>query len=136
MKKDISTTVDIEMLVNKFYAKVLTDETISSFFITAVNFSFEKHIPIMISFWETLLFGVMSYKGNPMIKHIDLNKTQQMLPHHFAQWLALWEQTVTENFEGNNAKEAVSKAKNIAAIMQLKVNQSTIITPKFSCPFS
>jgi hemoglobin len=83
----------------------------------------------MISFWETLLFGVMSYKGNPMINHIDLSKTQKILPHHFAKWLALWQQAVTDNFEGNNAIVAVSKAKNIAAIMQLKINQVNPLNP-------
>jgi hemoglobin len=75
MKKDIETAEDITRLVNSFYTKVINDVKIGYIFKTAANFSFEKHIPIMISFWETLIFGLAGYKGNPMLKHIELNKT-------------------------------------------------------------
>jgi hemoglobin len=122
MKHDIETKEDIETLVNTFYSKVIDDPTIGYIFKNSIGFSFEKHIPIMVSFWETLLFGVMSYKGNPMIKHIELNKTIPLHSQHFTQWLALWDSTIQENFEGKNANEAISKARNIAGIMQLKIN--------------
>ena len=121
MKKDICDIEDIGLLVNTFYSKVLEDTTIGYIFKNAEGFSFEKHIPIMISFWNTLLFGTMNYKGNPMIKHIELNKTIPLKGEHFKQWLLLWEQTVNEKFEGATAKQAISKAKNIAGIMQLKI---------------
>ncbi len=122
MKKDIENTEDITLLVNTFYTKVIDDATIGYIFKTVANFSFERHIPIMISFWNTLLFGVAGYKGNPMLKHIELNKAIPLNPEHFKQWLYLWEQTVSEIFEGKNANEAIEKAKNIAALMQYKIN--------------
>ena len=123
MKNDIATTDDIEALVNKFYTKVINDETIGYIFKNVAGFSLEKHIPIMVSFWETLLFGKANYKGNPMVKHIELNKIIPLEPKHFTQWLNLWQETVHENFYGNNANEAIAKAKNIAGLMQYKIER-------------
>lgn len=121
MKKDIENADDIAKIVNGFYTKVIDDQTIGYIFKTVGNFSFESHIPTMISFWETLLFGVAGYKGNPMIKHLELHKMIPLKPEHFTQWINLWEETVRENFEGKNATEAIEKAKNIAALMQYKI---------------
>ena len=81
----------------------------------------------MISFWETLLFGVGSYKGNPMLKHIELSKTIPLNTEHFKQWLFLWEETINEIFEGKNANEAIAKAKSISGLMQYKINSLACI---------
>ena len=121
MKKDIENAEDIARLVNSFYTKVIDDATIGYIFKTAANFSLEKHLPIMVSFWNTLLFGVASYKGNPMLKHIELNKTIPLHTSHFKQWLHLWEETINENFNGKNATEAIFKAKSIADLMKYKI---------------
>ena len=43
---------------------------------------------------------------------------------HFDRWLNLWEITVNENFSGPKAIETISRAKNIAAIMQHKIAQN------------
>jgi hemoglobin len=125
MKRDIENTTDITLLVNKFYIKVIDDAVIGYIFKSIPHFSFETHMPIMISFWETLLFGVASYKGNPMLTHIQLHKTTPLQAEHFKQWLYLWEQTTNENFEGKNADEAIAKAKNIGGLMQYKINNTT-----------
>jgi hemoglobin len=124
MKKDIENVEDIATLINTFYIKVVHDAAIGYIFKNTPHFSFEKHIPIMISFWETLLFGVSSYKGNPMLKHIELNKTIPLKSEHFAQWLYLWEETTKEMFEGKNANEAIEKAKSIGSLMQHKIKST------------
>ncbi|MEJ7588895.1 MAG: group III truncated hemoglobin [Ferruginibacter sp.] len=125
MKKDIENIEDIIRLVNVFYTKVIDDVTIGYIFKTVANFSFEKHIPIMISFWETLLFGIPGYKGNPMLKHIELNKTIPLNTEHFKQWLYLWEETINEIFKGKNANEAIVKAKSIGGLLQYKINTTS-----------
>ncbi len=122
MKKDLEDKNDISTLVNAFYTKVVDDDTIGYIFRGVPHFSFETHIPIMISFWETLLFGIISYKGNPMLKHIELNKTMPLKGEHFVRWLALWEETVNENFSGKMASLAISKSKSIGGLMEYKVN--------------
>ena len=130
MKKDIENVDDITKLVNAFYTKVIDDATIGYIFKTAANFSLEKHLPIMVSFWNTLLFGVASYKGNPMLKHLELNKNIPLSAVHFKQWLYLWEATINENFSGKNATEAIFKAKSIADLMRFKIENSAEIKIK------
>lgn len=120
--KDIESVTDIEFLVDKFYQKVIVDELLGRFFTIVVNFEWEVHIPIMVSFWETVLLGKASYKGNPMNKHIELNKLSKLEAVHFERWLELWKVTVNENFTGEKAAEAIAKAETIAKLMQTKLD--------------
>lgn len=121
--KDITNRQDIENLVDRFYQTVIQDEVIGHFFTSVVLLSWEKHIPIMYSFWATLLLDVPIYKGNPMAKHFDLHKLAPIEARHFEQWLLLWKETVNENFEGEKATEAISRATAIAGMIQHKINQ-------------
>ncbi len=123
-KKDIVNENDIKFLVEAFYRKVLENNLISHFFKDPSNFSFETHLPIMIEFWKTLLLNTNSYHGNPMIKHVNLNSKTPIDKEHFSQWLILWEQTVSDLFEGEVANTAISKAKSIAQIMQIKLHSN------------
>ncbi len=117
---DIQNREDISVLINSFYLKVMTDPIIGHFF-TETNFSLETHIPVMISFWESILFKVPSYSGNPMIKHIALNKIFRMQEQHFATWLVLWESNLHSHFTGPIAQEAIIRARSIAQIMEAKI---------------
>jgi hemoglobin len=123
---DIQSTQDIELLIDRFYKKVVVNRVIGHFFIDVVHLSWEHHIPIMISFWSTMLLGTNTYQGNPMIKHMDLDKLSRLHKDHFDQWLVLWEETIRELFAGDKAEEAISRAKSIAAVMLLKVEQNRI----------
>lgn len=120
--KDIENVNDIEFLVDEFYQKVIVDELLGRFFTIVVNFEWEVHIPIMVSFWETVLLGKASYKGNPISKHIELNKLSKLESVHFERWLELWRVTVNENFIGEKAAEAIAKAETIAKLMQTKLD--------------
>lgn len=122
--KKLESREDIELLVNSFYAKVIKDETIGFFFKDVVNVNWDKHLPKMYTFWETILFGQMSYKGNPMQIHFPINEIKAMEKHHFAKWLELWKQTIEENFEGENASSAITKSENIANLMAYKMEMA------------
>ena len=122
--KKLESREDIELLVNNFYAKVVKDETIGFFFKDVVNVNWDKHLPKMYSFWETILFGQMSYKGNPMQMHFPINEIKAMEKHHFAKWLELWKQTIEENFSGENACAAITKSENIANLMTYKMEMA------------
>lgn len=123
---DIANRGDIEFLVDEFYKKVVKDELIGKFFTIVVNFDWDVHIPIMVLFWETVLFGKASYKGNPMAKHVELNKLAKLEGSHFERWLKLWKETVEENFKGVKAEDAVTKSQTIAALMQSKLQRGGI----------
>jgi len=122
--KKLESREDIELLVNSFYAKVIKDETIGFFFKDVVNVNWDKHLPKMYTFWETILFGQMSYKGNPMQMHFPINEIKAMEKHHFAKWLELWKLTIEENFEGENASSAITKSENIANLMAYKMEMA------------
>ncbi|MBR9859413.1 group III truncated hemoglobin [bacterium] len=121
--KDISERKDIETLVDEFYKKVIPDPEIGYIFTEVEPLDWEKHIPIMYNFWESILLGNPVYKGNPMTKHIQLNKKEPLTAEHFQRWLYLWEETIHANFEGPKADEAVARAKHIAALMRHKISE-------------
>jgi len=100
--KKLESREDIEHLVNSFYNKVVKDETIGFFFNDIAKVDWDKHLPKMYSFWESILFGQMSYKGNPMGVHFPVNEIQAMEQKHFDRWLLLWRTTIEENFVGEN----------------------------------
>jgi len=110
------------MLIDRFYFRVVADPVIGHFFTSVIHLSWDVHIPIMVSFWETVLFGTASYKGNPMVKHVALHALSVLEPHHFDRWLQLWTQAVRENFTGPVADLAIAKAQTIAQVIQQKIN--------------
>lgn len=120
--KSLETREDIELLVNSFYEKVVNDDMIGFFFKDVVKVDFEKHLPKMYSFWESILFGQMTYKGNPMGAHFPINEMEAMEQKDFDRWLQLWKQTIIENFSGENADMAITKSENIAKLMAFKMD--------------
>ena len=119
--KKLETRADIELLVNRFYEKVADDEKIGFCFNDVAKVSWDRHLPKMYSFWETLLFGQISYKGNPMAMHFPINEKVAIEKHHFEHWIKLWTETVEENFTGEMAETAIYKATNIANLMSHKM---------------
>lgn len=118
--RDITDQQDIRLLVETFYSKALIDPVIGPVF-KAANFSLEAHIPVMVSFWETILLDVISYQGNPMRKHIELNQEVPLYPEHFEQWMNIWKGVIKAHFEGPVAEKAMFRAGSIAQIMQSKI---------------
>lgn len=120
--KKLESREDIELLVNSFYGKVVKDEEIGLFFNEIARVDWDKHLPKMYAFWESVLFGQMSYKGNPMGVHFPINEIRAMEQKHFDRWLKLWTATVGEHFAGENADQAIYKAENIAKLMAFKMD--------------
>ena len=111
MKNDIANRQDIQLLVDNFYEKVQADELLAPVF-SHVNWP--HHLPIMYDFWSSMLLGDQTYRGNPFQKHLPL----PIQPRHFERWLALFRQTVKENFSGEKADEVVLRAESIAGVFQ------------------
>ncbi len=112
--KKLESREDIEHLVNSFYAKVVKDETIAFFFNDVAKVDWDKHLPKMYSFWESILFGQMG-------AHFPINEIAAMEQKHFDKWLELWKMTIEENFAGENADMAIYKSENIARLMAFKM---------------
>lgn len=114
MRKEIEDIHDVKLLVDSFYSKVVNDDTIGYIFQDVQKVDWNIHLPRMYSFWDTILFGVISYKGNPMLKHFYVNKNEPLSTAHFKQWLSLWEETIDEHFIGIKADLAKQRAVNMA----------------------
>ncbi len=124
---DIESEADVKKLVDSFYRKVIVDPVIGFIFTEVVTITWEEHMPVMYAFWSTTLLGSSVYTGNPMLKHLELDKKIKLRKEHFDRWLLLWDETVTANFEGKIAAEAIQRARNIASLMQHKINQQRAI---------
>ncbi len=129
MTSDIQNRDDIQRLIDQFYQKVLKDEVIGHVFTDTIEFIWDRHIPVMYDFWESVLFHTAVYKGNPMLKHIDLNKKITLTDAHFDQWLELWRLTVEDNFTGERATAAIEKSIVMRHLIQSKIKMSS--DPKF-----
>jgi hemoglobin len=122
-KKDLGTEQDIQLLVDTFYGKAMSDPLIGFIFTDVAKISLEHHMPVMYSFWGSMLLGTDNYRSNPMVKHMDLNKKTPLLPEHFKRWLEMWEETVNELFAGPMAVQTITRARNIASVMEYKVRR-------------
>ena len=123
-KHDIATTDDIKVMVDTFYKKVLADELIGPIFNDVAKLDWDKHMPIMYSFWGSMLLGTMTYHSNPMTKHIALDKLFPLTKEHFDRWLEIWQQNLNEHFDGPVKEQASMRAANIASVMEYKVRSS------------
>lgn len=118
MKKDIKNEEDIVLMVNSFYDKVNNNELLSYVFNDFAKLDWDAHLPIMYRFWNTLIFGTQTYKGNPFAKHVPL----PVKPEHFTQWIALFDENMDELFSGDVAESTKLRAKSIAHVFQSKLD--------------
>lgn len=122
MKKEIQSREEVIQLVNFFYEKVNRDELLSPIFNQIAKTNWEKHLPKMYDFWSALLLGENNYSGNPMKIHVDLSIKTNLTHIQFNRWLHLFNETIDEHFIGEKSVEAKTRAKNIARLMLLKIN--------------
>lgn len=122
--KDIENIKDIQVLVNEFYDKVKADEKIGYIFHEIIGEDWSHHLPVMYSFWETVLLGKAGYTGNPVKKHIDLDKQMPLKQEHYDRWLQLWKETVDTLYSGEIANDAKSKGTNMVHLISMKVTMA------------
>ncbi|MGC8749978.1 group III truncated hemoglobin [Hydrotalea sp.] len=119
-KNDITNRDDLLALMEAFYAKALKDELIQHFFNEVAHLNLKTHLPIIVNFWESVLFETATYKGNAMAVHQHLHQLSPFKQVHFNRWVSLFQQTVDELFAGENAEKIKQRAQSIATIMALK----------------
>jgi hemoglobin len=112
--RDIETRADCEALVRAFYGRALEDPIIGWIFVDVARLDLEAHIPVLASFWETILLGARSYGGGAFRPHAVLHQKVGLRAGHFERWLALWHATVDELFAGPRAEEAKAHAERVA----------------------
>lgn len=115
--KTIQTKEDVVFLVDRFYEKVNTDDLLAPILNDFAKVNWETHMPVMYTFWNSILLGEASYSGRPFPKHLPLPIQKE----HFNKWLELFHRTVDDNFEGELAIEAKNRASTIAQIFSHKI---------------
>lgn len=116
--KTIESRKDIGLLVTIFYAKIRKDDLLGPIFNKHIpEENWPSHLSKLTDFWETNLFGVAKFKGNPSQKHVDVDSdlNHSVEQKHFGQWLNLWFQTIDELFEGELATKAKEAARRMAS---------------------
>lgn len=115
MKDDIQNRGDVFALVSAFYTKVRSNGEIGHFFNQTIK-DWPEHLEKLTDFWETNLFMVSKFRGNPMRAHkeVDQSFNHSIEQKHFGEWLNMWFATIDEMFEGERANIAKNRARNMA----------------------
>ncbi|WP_316806314.1 group III truncated hemoglobin [Pedobacter agri] len=122
MKNDIIDRNDLILLVDTFYTKVQLNSKIGPIFTDVAKVDWSHHLPKMYDFWESVLFGTATYKGNPMLTHFAVNDKIALKAEEFNTWKSIFMETVDELFAGENAETIKQKAQSIADLMDFKIN--------------
>lgn len=125
MKQDLKNREDVFRLVSIFYGKVRKNEVIGPFFNKTIT-DWPAHIEKLTDFWETNLFLVRKFRGDPMRAHqeVDENFKHTVEQKHFGEWLNMWFQTIDELYEGDRANIAKNRARNMSTHLFMHIYKS------------
>jgi hemoglobin len=119
VKKEIENGDDVRLLLDSFYAKVKKDPLLAPVFKTRIptEADWPQHMDILYQFWESVLFGISAFRGNPFPKHIGLGINAA----HFDRWIRLFHSTIDELFVGKIAEEAKDKSVKMRMLFEFKL---------------
>lgn len=119
---DICSRQDVFNLVITFYAKVRDDELLGPIFNGNIS-DWDEHFVKLTDFWESNLFFQKKYQGDPLEKHIEVDRNEKgkINEMHFGVWLNLWYQTIDELFVGETANIAKNRARNMGTYIHLSI---------------
>lgn len=122
MRKQIENRADVEFLVHQFYAKIRADNEIGFYFNTMIK-DWDAHLEKLTDFWESNLFAVRKYNGNPLTVHneVDSHFEGRITSNEFGIWLNYWFQTLEEHFEGENAETLKRRARKMGTFLFLSM---------------
>jgi hemoglobin len=119
---DIASRADIEKLVNAFYERVRDDAELGPIFDEVAQVNWSTHLPKMYDFWETVLFGAGTFRGNPIAAHARLVPLTDMGRAKFEHWLILFRSTVNSLFAGEKAGHIQRAAEDMVNVIFSKIN--------------
>jgi hemoglobin len=123
----IVTRKEVSILVHTFYDKIRKDVLLGRIFNGHItDEQWPKHLNKLTDFWESNLFGLRTFRGNPSAKHINVDKNlnHTIEQAHFAKWLQLWFETIDELYEGELAAKAKDMARRMATGQYIHIWQN------------
>lgn len=118
---DIETREDLEKLLTEFYKIAVVDEEIGHHF---DDLNLAAHLPVIVDFWEKVLFGKPVYFGNPLFVHKILHEKSPLKLKHFQRWFEIFSQTADKLFAGETADAVKLRAKMIAHSLNQNLNSA------------
>lgn len=109
MQEEQITEREISELVERFYARVQADPVIGPIFNEAID-DWPAHLTLLKSFWSSVLLATQTYKGDPMMTHLQLPLEEA----HFQRWLTLFAETARETMPADHAEIVIAKSQRIA----------------------
>jgi len=121
-KKDITDEMDIYLLIDTFYDRILKNEILSHFFQHAIE-NWPQHKQLFVKYWCKQILFKDSYDGSPLHTHIAVDHMygKGFRKSHFDEWAHIWKETVHTLFEGNKAALAIEAGQNMAKNIYLKM---------------
>lgn len=118
-KRELNSPEAIADFVDAFYAKVVADSWLGPVF---SDIDLQQHKPRVRAYWRKLLLSEHDgYRRNMMAQHRALHARHPLRHRHFQRWLALFLETVEEQFSGNTAILAKRLASTIAANLETRL---------------
>lgn len=125
MAKEIEDRDDVSLLVNSFYKKIRANEEIGPFFSETIK-DWDEHLEKLTDFWETNLFAVRKYFGNPIDAHneVDQKFNNVIDSSIFGLWLNLWFETLDELFVGENVEILKRRARKMSTFLMINIHEN------------
>jgi len=115
-KNDIASYQDVQLLVDAFYQKIISQPYLLSLFEKLSQRDWTQHLFQMNKFWSSVLLKSATYKGHPLILHAFLPAKQAQVQ----EWIYLFHEAVEEHFTGPTANVAKNFAENMVRIFAYK----------------
>ncbi|GLP80955.1 group III truncated hemoglobin [Mycobacterium antarcticum] len=118
---DLACRADVEALLVRFYGRVLVDDILAEPFAQIRMAGLQSHLPVMVDFWQTVLFHAGLYQGSAVLAHQVVHDGHALTAAHFLRWLTLWDSTIDQMYQGQNAERAKIQASRIARAMHRRL---------------
>ena len=115
-RADIADRADLDDLLRDFYVRAFDDPLLRPVFVDVVHMDLEAHLPVIVDFWQKVLFDEGTYNGRVMAVHRHIHRLSPLTEAHFARWLRLWREAIDRSFSGPVAEAAVGHAERMAAV--------------------
>ncbi len=115
--KEVENREDIKQIVHAFYGRIKSHELLGPIFTGAIPADdWDAHLDKLTNFWDSAVFGSMTFKGNPSMAHAKLDKNNKyaISQDHFAVWLQNWIEIIDGSWTGEKAEEMKTRARKMA----------------------
>ncbi|MET4707082.1 group III truncated hemoglobin [Endozoicomonas lisbonensis] len=120
---DLCKKEDVRLLVHEFYAAVRKDSILGPIFNDVAQVDWDAHLPIMVTFWESLLLKTDRYRRNALEPHLKLFKEIAFRQEMMDRWLMNFDATMDSHFQGETAEKAKDWARGIAHNLQRQIRK-------------